>query len=135
MAVSVLSSFSSVGTMLASFQTPNNSDSAWRNLPDWSGSADTASAFANAVGTAVINDAQNLATLKASQGLARIQAAAAAKAQAAQDQAAQKLQASIDALAVKNGTASPGPKFSTSSSSAAPTSSANVTGPRYSFTV
>jgi hypothetical protein len=130
-----MASTTSIGTVLASFKVTQDPNSAWRKLPDWSGSADLASAFANGVGTAVLNNAQNLATLKASQGLTRIRAAAAAKAKAAQDLAAQKLQATIDAMAAKNGTLSPGPKFSTSSTSTAAASSTNVTGPRYSFTV
>ena len=124
---------SSIGTVLASFRVTQDPNSAWRKLPDWSGSADTAAAFATQVGNTQLNAADIAAKLAATQGLKRIRTLAAAKIKAAQDAAAQKLQTTIDALAAKNGTSS-GPKFSNTPSTAS-ASSTKVTGPRYSFTV
>ncbi len=135
MAVSLLSAYSSIGPLLSAFQSPSKSDSAWRKLPDWSTSTDTAAAFADSVGTATINSYQALARLKASQGLARIRAAAAAK-KAAQDATAAKLRSIINnTTAASGGTSVSGPQYGGLSTSVPVSSKAgSAAGPRFDFT-
>jgi hypothetical protein len=126
----------SIGTVLATFRVTKDPNSAWRKMPDWSGSLNVSRAFAESVGNTQLIAADTAAKLAAMQGLQRIRTLAAAKTKAAQDEAASRLQAAIDASNVPKGsTTVPGPKFSTSSSAPATSSSTGVSGPRYSFTV